>query len=150
MSGVLLAGKGRSPNPAASSATVQDHSTAQAATLHEQVTSLLKSDVGELGFLFGHDPGQQATVTPLAAPPTINVTPAQSAAMASGMSVARGPQAPDTSMDTEYANGTAVPVNAPPSANISGQTGWSFRDTLASEVGKIKARVAKYQTQTGS
>jgi hypothetical protein len=149
---LLLAGKGSHPNPSASAPIVEgnEHAVSPQATFTEQVSTLLKSDVGELGFLFGHEPGRTVS-TAIPAPATNAVTPAQSAAMASGMQVAAGPQAPDTSMDAEYGNGTAVPVNAPPTAQVSGtQNGWRFRDTLASEVGKIKERVAKYQAAAQS
>lgn len=145
MSGVLLASKGSHPNPAATPSAVTEVTTPQAATFHEQVSSLLKSDVGELGFLFGHDPGQQAVSVAIPSPSQPAVTPAQSAAMASGMTVAAGPTSAANPVDPEFNNGTSVPVNAPPSAVNTGQSNWRFRDTLASEVGKIRGRVAKYQ-----
>ena len=38
----------------------------QGPTLHEQVAHYFSSEVGTLGFLFGHDPGQGVVPTPLA------------------------------------------------------------------------------------
>lgn len=122
------------------------HVVEPAATTTEQVASVLKSDVGELGFLFGHALGQQAAPTPLASPPESFVTSEQSAAMAAGMRVAaNSAAAPDNPSNPAFTNETTVAVNAPPSAASVSGVQWTFADTLRGELGKYRQRVRNYR-----
>ena len=95
--------------------------TDQAPTVREVIAEFVQSDVGSLGFLFGHDLGRSVP-TPLEYSPPPDVSPRQLADMGAAIQIAGD--------------------NTPTPADQSAPAKWTFAQTLRLETEKLRQRVA--------
>lgn len=105
----------------------------QTPTIHEQWNTMLHSEVGGLGMLFGHAPDEHYPA-PLETSAEPQLEPGQLAAMQAGAEMAA----------TETPQPTPEPQLITPPAKP-----WTFSDTLKKEVLKARDRISALGGQNG-
>ncbi|MDE1881976.1 MAG: hypothetical protein KGI89_15690 [Euryarchaeota archaeon] len=170
MSGIALlnaqrvAAAGGAHRDPANMTSTPSSSVSQGPTPHEALSAYVHSEVGDLGYLFGHSPGQGAVPTPIETPTTpvdLPVGTPLGLGLGSSPYTSSPVPTPTTSgfraTPIVYHPGEGYSVGSdgmegnPPTPVATASSGpvWTFADTLRGELSRLASTFAKLRRRTG-